>query len=74
MKNLLRKFMDWLGSTKCNRCGCRTPYSKSIRDISYDDYGYQCIACATDSGLLKNTKEREIRYKQMLERRKEFGL
>ncbi len=45
-----------------------------LEDSGYDDYGYQCIACATDSGLLKQVDEQNRRYLHMLERRKEFGL
>jgi len=58
----------------CNRCHCDTPRAKAIEDCGYDDWGYQCVACATDSGLLKRVSEQEKAQVERLERRKEFGL
>lgn len=58
----------------CNRCGQSTPKTKAVPDVGYDDWGHQCIACATDSGLLKEIFDRDAAHKRMLERRKEFGL
>lgn len=59
---------------KCNRCNQETPKEKRIVDSGYDDYGFQCIACATDTGLLKENQHKEQFQKRMLKRRKEFGL
>ena len=71
-------FLDLISNScsgvTCNRCGCRTPYKKAVKDSGYDDWGYQCIACATDSGLLMEVKKKEAWHKHQLERRKEFGL
>lgn len=60
--------------SKCNRCYQKTPKEKQIPDVGYDDYGFQCIACATDSGLLKEVQKKEQFHKHQLQRRKEFGL
>lgn len=62
------------GKVQCNQCGEYTDIKKSERDSGYDDYGYQCIACATDSGLKSDNERRKRDYEQKLARRKEFGL
>lgn len=56
---------------KCNLCHQKTPKEKRVPDINSD---FQCIACATDSGLFKEVQENEFRQKQRLNRRKQFGL
>lgn len=63
-----------IGYNRCNKCHQITPKDKRVRDVGYDDWGFQCIACATESGLLKEVQRVEKRREHQLQRRKAFGL
>ncbi len=72
--NIIENFLTWFRNVRCDRCGCLTPKDKTVTWSAWGDWGYECISCATDSGLLKQTQERKAAQQHRLERRKEFGL
>jgi hypothetical protein len=59
-------------SNRCNRCEQITEKKHRILDHLY--LGFECIACATYSGLLEENQQRQASFELKLKHRKDFGL
>lgn len=68
------KFITNIFKRRCNQCGEVTNRKYLMKDIGYDDYGYQCLACAEVSGLLEKTVRHNAKRMAQLNRRSELGV
>lgn len=62
------------GCVTCNKCYQPTKKEQALVDSGYDDYGYQCLACAETSGLADKHKEWNKNKTDKLEKRKSMGI